>query len=175
MSYADITIDQIFEVTRAGKNRHDRYVMAYAWIEAENIMDLRQLISNWFQLIETGESDGTYPSINSSITQKEADHLIEELDADFQIERARFPDSDPEAGPAFVRLLPHSRLAFVEEIKKILKQSDQLEYEARKRIDSGEIIPPEKFFIVEPAQPEVSEQPVLQTPTAPIGEYDQTE
>ena len=144
MSYADITIRDIFEVTRSGKSRENKYEIAYAWVEAENIMELRMLISSWFDLLESGEADGRHPSLNFTATQEEADHVIDELEADFTLERARFPDSDPNNGPGFNRLLPHSRVAFLEEIREKLKSSEQITDEANKRVNSGEVIPPEQ-------------------------------
>lgn len=117
---------------------------AVAWLEAENIFAVFQLIIAWFKLMESGEAANRYPSPGGTVTQEQADLLISELDADFAKESNRWPvDAEGKAwGPEFSRLLPHSRRAFAEEIRAILKTEAQILAEALERLAKGEKLPP---------------------------------
>ena len=73
------------------------------------------------------------------LTQKVADRFIEEMDADFLLEKSRFEGKE---APDFARLPSHARLAFVQEAYGILKTTKEISKEAEKRFATGEIMPP---------------------------------
>ena len=112
-------------------------------------MAIRNLVCRWFELLQAGQADGRYPDPQwqqpkgkKSLTPELADHLIAELDADFELERHRFPESDPDNGPAFHRLKPWARMAFAQEFWGLAKTEAQIEEEAHYRLKSGEKLPP---------------------------------
>ena len=94
--------------------------------------------------MQSREAEQRWPDPQGGAVSVElADMLIEELDADFNKEVNRFPGIDPEAGPAFHRLLPHARLAVAQEMLGVLKSEAQLEEEMERRMKNGEKLPPE--------------------------------
>jgi len=121
---------------------------AKAWVEAENIHEVWGLVQKWFALMESGEAenhypdptweDGDYPN-NAALTSKVADKFIEEIDADFMIEKNRFQGR---SAPEFSRLPPHARLAFVQEAYRLIKTQSAIDEEAQERLDKGEVMPP---------------------------------
>lgn len=121
---------------------------ARAWVEAENIHQVWELVQRWFEMMESGEAINRYPDPfwrdkdfpgKVPLTQEVADVFIEELDTDFMLEKSRFQGR---LGPEFARLPPHARLAFVQEVYKVIKTSAQIQKEAEERLAAGETLPP---------------------------------
>ena len=135
--YTDMTVRQVYDSMAATA------LDAKAWVEAENIMAVRAVICRWFELMESGEAAYRYPDPMVGVDHDRADRLVEELDADFDKERMRFPGGYPEAGPAFHRLPPHARLAFAQGVFAVMKTQAQLDEETCRRLEAGEQLPPE--------------------------------
>jgi hypothetical protein len=121
---------------------------ARAWVEAENVYQMWALVQKWFEMMESGEAihrypdpfwkDDDYPG-KVPLNQDVADTFIEEMDADFMLEKSRFQGR---SAPEFARLPPHARLAFVQDAYKIIKTSGQIQKEAEERLAAGETLPP---------------------------------
>lgn len=102
-------------------------------------------------MIESGEAlnrypdplwnDADYPG-KAQLTQEVADLFVEEMDADFMLEKSRFQGK---LAPEFARLPAYARLAFVQEMYRLpIKTEADIVVEARSRLASGETIPPVK-------------------------------
>ncbi len=126
----------------------DPLTRARAWVEAENVFEMWQLVQQRFELMESGEAADRYPDPfwrdddypeKRPLSQEVADSFIEEMDADFMLEKSRFQGR---LAPEFARLPDASRLAFVQEGYKIVKTSAEIQKEAEKRLESGEVLPP---------------------------------
>jgi hypothetical protein len=121
---------------------------ARAWVEAENVYEVWKLVQHWFDLMNSGEAmnrfpdpywdDSKYPD-KYVLTQEIADAFIEEMDADFMLEKSRFQGR---LAPEFARLPAHARLAFVQEAYPLIKTSSQISQEAERRLAAGETLPP---------------------------------
>jgi hypothetical protein len=121
---------------------------ARAWVEAENVYEIWKLVQRWFELMNSGEAANRFPDPywddskhpdKHALTQEIADAFIEEMDADFMLEKSRFQGR---LAPEFARLPAHARLAFVQEAYPLIKTSKQINQEAEMRLASGETLPP---------------------------------
>ncbi|MBI2098228.1 MAG: hypothetical protein HYT49_01010 [Candidatus Wildermuthbacteria bacterium] len=70
-----------------------------------------------------------------------AHKYVEELEADYEIERGRFPEN---RGPDFKRLPPPARFRFLQMAYDIQKTRQQIVEEAERRLLCGEILPPSR-------------------------------
>ena len=120
------------------------------WVEAENDSAIFAVIVDWYGLMEAGTADLQYPDPGwrdsdypdlIPLTPEYVDHLIAEIDADFEQEKKRFPQSTG-LGPEFSRLMPHARMALAQAIHRVLKTEVQMGAEAQRRLDAGEALPP---------------------------------
>ena len=126
----------------------DSVTRARAWVEAENIYAVWKLVQTWSDMMNSGEVENRFPdpywddekhSDKAVLTQELADLFIEEMDADFQLEKDRFQGG---AAPDFARLSPFQRMAFVQECYPIIKTAAQINKEADERLAAGEALPP---------------------------------
>ena len=148
VSYASITIEHIYFAVQPPKPSTPEAI-AFAWVEAENIIAIRAIVCRWFELLQAGQADGRYPDPQwqqpkgkKPLTPELADRLVAELDADFELEKHRFPESDVNNGPCFHRLKPWARMAFAQEFYNAIKTEAQIEEEAVSRLKAGEKFPP---------------------------------
>ena len=142
MSYSNMTVREIWENARwsnderAGwtKRQTESRVFrdAYAWVEAENIMLVREIVCRYFDALQADTlEDFAANPFDTTVTQDMADKLVEELDADFQIESGRFPDGG--VGPEMHRLPPEKRLAMAQEVFASIMTSQQIMAEVKRR------------------------------------------
>ena len=126
----------------------DPVMRARAWVEAENVYEVWNLVQRWFELIDSGDAVNHYPDPNwddsqhpgkVSLTQDVADTFIEEMDADFMLEKNRFQGR---LAPEFSRLPAHARIAFVQQAYGVIKTSVEIKAEAERRVGEGETFPP---------------------------------
>ena len=126
----------------------DPVMRARAWVEAENVYDVWKLVQKWFEFIDAGDAVNHYPDPNwddslhpgkVALTQDVADTFIEEMDADFMLEKSRFQGR---LSPEFARLPSHARLAFAQDAYGIMKTSADINAEADERLATGETLPP---------------------------------
>lgn len=142
----NVTPQEIFEqCLNYSTSTHAR---ALAWVEAQNLWDTYAVIIKWFRLMESGEADSRYPDPHwqpaagrPPLTQFLADQIVAELDADYEIERARFPSTG--LGPGFTRLAPHARLTFAQELSGVMKSEAELDAGVEVRLAAGEKLPPD--------------------------------
>jgi hypothetical protein len=152
MPYYNVTAHTLYQscISSAWEwsGQDDPLTRARAWVEAENIYEVWKLVQRWFELMENGGADHRYPDPywndedhpgKVTLTQDVADTFIEEMDADFMLEKNRFQGR---LAPEFIRLPAHARMAFVQDAYKVIKTSKQVEKEAKERLDSGETLPP---------------------------------
>jgi len=119
------------------------------WVEAENIFTVRAIFIDWFNAMEDGSAANRYPDLNdATYIMEDADKLVKELDADFDIEKRRYHGLKVEAGPGYERLAPHSRLAFAQEVFGAVLSESEIYIEAKRRLEAGETIPPEDAKVV---------------------------
>jgi|GEM_PF-1841100 hypothetical protein len=126
----------------------DSVTKARAWVEAENVFEVWKLVQVWYDLMSTGEAENRYPdpfwddskhSEKAVLTQDFADVFIEEIDADFMLEKSRFQGR---LAPEFIRLPVHARIAFVQDAYGLIKTSTQIKSEADEPLTGGETMPP---------------------------------
>lgn len=126
---------------------------AIAWLEAVNIYHVWKIIQEWFDLMQDEEQGlldihtrNPDPSWNHDdypdfvpLTQEIADVFIDEMDLDFNLEKARFQGR---LAPEFARLPPRVRVAFVQSIYKVMRSLKSLTAEAEERLAFGDLLPP---------------------------------
>ena len=151
MPYYNVTPNALYQscISNAWEwaEKNDPLTHACAWVEAENIYEVWKLVQEWYEFMESGEAanrfpdpfwnDEDYPG-KATLTQDVADTFIEELDADFMLEKNRFHGR---LAPEFSRLPPHARMALVQEAYKIIKTSAAIEQETKERLAAGEKLP----------------------------------
>ncbi len=148
MPYYNVTPHALYQSCMSSASGGDEPVMrARAWVEAENVYEVWKLVQQWFELIDTDEALNRYPDPNwddtqhpgkVSLTQDVADTFIEEMHADFVLEKSRFRGR---LSPEFARLPSHVRLAFTQEAYGIMKTSADINQEADRRLAAGEKLP----------------------------------
>lgn len=126
----------------------DPLTRARAWVEAENVYEVWKLVQQWFELMESGDAHNRYPDPfwndadhpdKVQLTQEVTDSFIEEMDADFMLEKSRFQGR---LAPEFARLPAHSRFAFVQDAYRLIKTTNDIQAEAEQRLAAGETMPP---------------------------------
>lgn len=126
----------------------DPLTRARAWVEAENVYEMWKLVQTWYDMINSGEAENRFPdpywddskhSDKAVLTQELADTFIEEMDADFMLEKSRFQGR---LAPEFIRLPAHARIAFVQDAYGLIKTSATINSEADERLAGGETMPP---------------------------------
>ena len=152
MPYDNVTPHTLYQSCRSssweGSDRNDTITQARAWIEAENIYKVWELVQKWFDHMKSGDAANRYPDPywkdddypdKAPLTQEVVDRFIEEMDADFMLEKNRFQGR---LAPEFARLPAHARMDFVQEVYKIIKTTAEIEKEAEERLEAGEALPP---------------------------------
>lgn len=151
MPYENVGVRSLYNACSSHYGDQDIH-LAMAWVNAENVEAVWKVVQTWFELMEAGRAVDRYPDPfwetkhpmkKRPVTREMADRLIAELDADFQLEDRRFPDGK---GPEFNRLPAHARVAFAQEVYGVMKSEGEIEAEARRRIRSGERLPPEDWY-----------------------------
>lgn len=126
----------------------DPLVMHKCWHESLNIYHVWEKVQEWFELMESGDAENRYPDPfwndadypdKTALTQDVADEFIAEMDADFMLEKSRFQGR---LVPEFSRLPPHSRMAFVQDMYKIIITSAEIERRAIESMEAGLTLPP---------------------------------
>ncbi|MCI0438692.1 MAG: hypothetical protein L0177_06120 [Chloroflexi bacterium] len=152
MPYYNVTPRMLYQSCLSSNadwsGRDDPIAKARAWVEAENVFEMWKLVQQWFDFIESGEAQNRYPDPfwkdedypdKRPLTQEVADAFIEEMDADFMLEKNRFQGR---LAPEFIRLPSYARIAFVQDAYRIIKTSGQINEETDKRLATGEKLPP---------------------------------
>lgn len=145
MPWYDVTPEKMMDSCRLDWATKDK-PEAYAYVEAENVAKVWEMVQEWFEAMESGEAWNRYPDPDwvdppgrKPLTQEVADAMIDEMDADFDLEKNRYPDG---RGPEFKRLPPHARLALAQGLRAILKTPGEIEQETEERLAKGEQLPP---------------------------------
>ncbi|MCI0441240.1 MAG: hypothetical protein L0177_19230 [Chloroflexi bacterium] len=152
MPYYNVTPQTLYQSCMSSawewSGSDDPLTRARAWVEAENIYAMWKLVQEWFEMMESGEAFNRYPDPfwkdddypdKLPLTQDVVDIFIQEMDADFMLEKSRFQGR---LAPEFARLPPHARMAFVQDSYKLIKTSSQIQKEAEGRLAAGETLPP---------------------------------
>ena len=140
VNYKDTTVEMLAAAcfdngTLYGSQPGNYRTRAVSRIEAENIDAVWKVVSRWFQHMEHGEAALHMPDPfwkdlpgKRPLTQSVADKLAAEVEADFEMERNRFPAG---GGPGFSCLSAPERLAFAQEVWRAVKSTARLIEEAR--------------------------------------------
>lgn len=150
MAYYEVTPHALFNscISEWG-DRDDPLARACAWVDAVNKYDVFELYQQWFDKMETGEAfrlgpdpswdDDEYPD-KRPLTLELATKYLEELDADFLIEKNRFRGRK---APEFSRIAgTPASLAFMQQVYRVQKTSSQIQKEAQARLAAGQELPP---------------------------------
>src|SRR3989344_2344975 len=152
MPYYEVTPYELYPSCLSGwdggKTLLDR---ACAWVEAVNTYDVHELHAQVFRALESGEAYTWVPDLHwkpkfppeqkRPPTMELAHEYVGELEADYEIERGRFPEG---RGPDFKRLPPPARLRFLQLAYDVQLARGQILEEARRRLAAGEVLPPPK-------------------------------
>lgn len=145
MPWYDVTPEKMMDSCRLDWATKDR-PEAYAYVEAENVARVWEVVQEWYEAMESGDASDRYPDPDwtdppgrRNLTQELADAMILEMDADFDLEKNRYPDG---RGPEFKRLPAHARLAFAQQLRLVMKSPAEIEQETRERLAKGEPLPP---------------------------------
>jgi len=143
LDYTNTTIYDIF-LTIYNYNKPEE-----SYLEAENIMAFRELLCNWFKMIEDGRTEKIYPDFSdTSVTLDMANLLIEELESDFLLELPRaMRVNGTTKGPGFTRLNDHAKIAFAQQVFGLIKTPEQITKEVEEKHLNNEIIIPESLAV----------------------------
>ena len=152
MPYWNVTPHAMFQSCindTSWKNMEPNLKKACAWVQAVNTYDIHELHSEIFNALESGEAEKWSPDADWSPslppeeklvpTQELADLYIEELIADYELEKRRFPDGN---GPGFERLTGPARFYVAQRAYDIQMTIRQIVTEAERRLANGEVLPP---------------------------------
>ncbi len=149
--YTNMEVSDLFNYTKPESIEIKRSA-AESWVEAENLFMIRKRIIEWFNLMEEGKAEDRKPDpfAKKKITPEKAEKFCKELDEDFDIEvqqRGDWLRGGVDSPPGFSdRLSISAKIAFVQDIKALLKTPAQIRREAVKRTKAGEVLPPEAWF-----------------------------
>lgn len=84
------------------------------------------VLQDWFEAIEAQTANHRHPSIDCSVTDEQANRLIDVIDDFFENEVTKYPEywanrKHVEAPPQFLRLELHARKAMAEDLRGVLK------------------------------------------------------
>ena len=151
MDYSNTNIADLYQHTKYEYNNEKDTVVyrARAWIMAENIMEVRNLVIDWCKSLDDGSIKYRLPNPLGDLTQRQADKIILILDDEFDMEfRTRSAGLGLTAQTDLTnRLEPQQRLAMAQAIKSVKKSKIQIAREARKRLDAGESLPPKGWVM----------------------------
>ena len=140
MDYSKTTIQEIYSSVYNYGQPEESY------LEAENIFEFRKLIIKWFNMIENGTANKIYPDFfDNSVTLEKANLLIEEIEDDFLKESGRWEYLNVNAGPGFTRLNPPAKIAFAQQIFKLIKSPEQITKEVEEKKRNNEKIIPDNL------------------------------
>lgn len=126
-------------------NEREPIDFAIKWVESEYVLKIRSKCNEWFRLMVTGEHKKRLPDpMNDEWSEERARHLVEELEADFEVESGRWKGLNVEDGPGFDELTGPPLIAFAQDLGQFLKTDEEIEQEAKERFESGEEIPPKE-------------------------------
>lgn len=142
-NYTHLTTGEIFLHCR--RTRGDsKDAQALAWVEAENIMRVREIIIDWFYALENGVAHYRRPNpANHIVSPKQANQMIEKIDDDFEHEfKKRSNALGIDYTPELSRLGEDQKLALAQEISCTKLNENDLERITWDRLKQGEKLPP---------------------------------
>ena len=153
MPYFNVGPETLYTSIISASDSASDVAKARAWIEAENVYEVWQIVQKWFdfmkaklvghQLPSPYWQDDLYPD-KTKLTQSVADLLVKEIDEDFMLEKTRFMGRK---APNFSRLPPGARLSFAREIYRVMKSQKAINIEADERLAKGEVFPHPKVKV----------------------------
>jgi len=83
------------------------------------------VLQEWFKALEAGTANHRYPSIHCTITDEQANRLIDVIDEFFENEVTKYPEywanrKHVDAPPQFSRLELHARKSLAEDLLSVL-------------------------------------------------------
>lgn len=143
--YSQMTVGDLYQSTRGLYKKESTTNFARAWVMAENIMEVRNLIIDWCDALNDGSIKHRLPDPFNKMTQNEADKLIKILDDEFDYEfRNRASNLGVEKSVDLSeRLSSSQRLAMAQAIRATKKSRSQIATEVRERQKAGEVLPPQ--------------------------------
>lgn len=143
--YSQMTVGDLYQHTRGLYKRENATSFARAWVMAENIMEIRNLVIDWCNALNDGSIKYRLPDPFNKMTQDEADKLIRILDDEFDYEfRNRASNLGVEKSVDLSeRLSSPQRLAMAQAIRATKKSRAQIAAEVRERQKAGETLPPQ--------------------------------
>lgn len=87
------------------------------------------VLQDWFEAMEARTANHRHPSIGCTVTDEQANRLIEVIDESFENEINKYPEywanrKQVEAPPQFSRLELHARRALAEDIRSVLEGAE---------------------------------------------------
>jgi hypothetical protein len=141
--YTNITVSDFFLAARNSKPDIPEGD-AIAWVEAENVKVIREIVIDWFKSIEDKTVNFRCPDSFSPVTMGDAERMSFILDTEFSSElRERRKELGGRIIPGFTFLFPSQKLALTQEIVAAKKTPVQIFTEAKRRYKDGEKFPPD--------------------------------
>jgi len=143
LDYTNITIHDVFLAI------YDYSKPEESYLEAQNIMDFRELLCLWFKMIEDGRAEKIYPDFSETlVTLDLANLLINEIEDDCLIELPRAMSvNGTTKGPGFTRLNDHAKIAFAQQVFSLIKSPEQITKEIEEKHRNHEVIIPENLSL----------------------------
>lgn len=152
-TYSNLTVADLYQGD-VYKDMSKPLECAYYWVEAENVWLVRATVAKWFDWLNEDVANKHYPDTRGKMfTQERADAFVEALEDDMMREESRFSQLGKDAGPGFLRLEPHARVAFMQDVWLVMKTKEELWDEAGRRLGAGIKAPPKNWWTNKHKQP----------------------
>lgn len=88
-----------------------------------------EVLQDWFEAMERGAANHRHSSIDCTVTDEQANRLIDVIDGFFENEVTKYPEywanrKQVDGLPEFSRLAPQARKALAEDLRRVLQKSE---------------------------------------------------
>lgn len=124
----DMPREDVERVAKLLEQSHKQAYQAQARWEAQ-VKRVIGVLQDWFEAMEAGTANHRHPSIGCSVTDDQANRLIDVIDESFEKEITKYPEywanrKQVEAPPQFYRLELHARKALAEDLRSVLEGTE---------------------------------------------------
>jgi len=125
---ADTPREDIEHIAKLIGEAHKQSYQAQARWEAL-VKRVIGVLQNWFEAIEGGTANHRHPSIGCTVTDEQANRLIDLIDDFFENEVTKYPEywsnrKQVDAPPQFLRLELQARRALAEDLRSVLEGAE---------------------------------------------------
>lgn len=125
---ADLSQQDLEHIAKLlGEAQRHSYQAQFRW-EAL-VKRVIRVLQDWFEALEAGTANHRHPSIDCTVTDEQANQLIDIVDDFFENEVTKYPEywanrKHVDAPPQFARLEVHARKSLAEDLRSVLEGAE---------------------------------------------------